>query len=87
MFSLELGDVDEDGDLDALSAYYGSQEVLLWRGRGDGAFDEALRYGVGRPATDLEWASTWRFQFWYRDSQGDGAAFNLSDALRTIFCP
>ncbi len=27
------------------------------------------------------------FQFWYRDPQGGGAAFNLSDALRVTFCP
>jgi hypothetical protein len=27
------------------------------------------------------------FQFWYRDPQGGGAAFNLSDAVRVTFCP
>jgi hypothetical protein len=30
---------------------------------------------------------TRRFQYWYRDPMGGGAAFNLSDALRVEFCP
>ena len=32
-------------------------------------------------------ASTWNFQFWYRDPAGGPAGFNLSDALRVTFCP
>lgn len=31
--------------------------------------------------------SQWHFQAWYRDTPGGGAGFNLSDALRVIFCP
>ena len=31
--------------------------------------------------------STWSFQLWYRDPAGGGAAFNLTDGLRFIFCP
>lgn len=30
---------------------------------------------------------TWNFQCWYRDPQGGGANFNLSDGLSVIFCP
>jgi hypothetical protein len=28
-----------------------------------------------------------RWQYWYRDPSGGGAGFNLSDALRVIYCP
>ena len=31
--------------------------------------------------------STWHFQFWYRDPNGGGAGFNLSDGLRATFVP
>jgi hypothetical protein len=31
--------------------------------------------------------SLWRFQAWYRDPQGGGATFNLSDGLAITFCP
>jgi hypothetical protein len=31
--------------------------------------------------------STWNFQFWYRDPQGGGHGFNLSDGLEVTFCP
>jgi hypothetical protein len=32
-------------------------------------------------------ASTWNFQFWYRDPAAGGAGFNLSDALEVTFAP
>jgi hypothetical protein len=32
-------------------------------------------------------ASTWNFQYWYRDTAGGFSGFNLSDALRVTFCP
>lgn len=32
-------------------------------------------------------ASTWRFQFWYRNPAAGGAGFNLSDGLEAVFCP
>jgi hypothetical protein len=31
--------------------------------------------------------STWKWQYWYRDPMGGGAAFNLSDGLSILFCP
>ncbi len=35
----------------------------------------------------IEPASTWYFQFWYRDPAFGGTGFNLSDALSVLFCP
>jgi len=32
-------------------------------------------------------ASTWNFQFWFRDPAASAAGFNLSDALEVTFCP
>jgi hypothetical protein len=32
-------------------------------------------------------ASTWNFQYWYRDPSAGGAGFNLSNALAVTFCP
>ena len=32
-------------------------------------------------------ASTWNFQYWYRDTAAGLYGFNLSDALRVTFCP
>jgi len=32
-------------------------------------------------------ASTWNFQFWYRDPLGGPAGFNFSDGLEVTFCP
>jgi hypothetical protein len=53
--------------------------------------------GVGRYALDfndplsaashITPATYWNFQFWYRDPQTVGHGFNLSNALRTSFCP
>jgi len=31
--------------------------------------------------------STWKWQFWYRDTMGGGAFFNLSDGLSVTYCP
>ena len=60
--AIELADVDGDGLLDALGAFYAAQEIDFWRGLGDGTFEEKVRYGVGRPVNDLS----------YADFDGDG---------------
>jgi len=39
------------------------------------------------PASQISAGSTWNFQFWYRDSAGGGAGFNLSNGLSATFCP
>lgn len=39
------------------------------------------------PLGQITGGSTWSFQFWFRDPQGGGAFFNLSDGLRATFCP
>jgi hypothetical protein len=31
--------------------------------------------------------STWRFQFWFRDTLPGGTGSNLSDGLELAFCP
>jgi hypothetical protein len=47
------------------------------------AFDGTLLPPPIRPqAGDVRY-----FQFWYRNPAGGGAGFNLSDALRVLFCP
>jgi hypothetical protein len=60
--ALTLADVDGDGVLDALGAFYAAQEIDFWRGIGDGTFEEKVRYGVGRRPSDLA----------YGDFDGDG---------------
>jgi hypothetical protein len=62
--SIVAADTDGDGDLDALTANLGSQDVSLWRNRGNNAFDAMVRYGVGQHAFDLSVA----------DYTGDGVA-------------
>jgi hypothetical protein len=52
--SVQLGDVDGDGVLDAVNATFGAQDFSFWRGRGDGTFDDVVRYGVGQEAYDME---------------------------------
>jgi hypothetical protein len=42
---------------------------------------------VGSPAGQITPGSTWHFQFWYRDTAGGGAGFNLSNGLSATFCP
>ena len=32
-------------------------------------------------------ASTWNFQFWFRDPAANATGFNLSDGLEVTFCP
>ena len=59
---VQLGDTDRDGDLDAMVTSFGAQDVAFWRGNGDATFQELARYGVGRPAWDLN----------YGDFTGDG---------------
>jgi hypothetical protein len=39
------------------------------------------------PASQITAGSTWHFQFWYRDTAGGGAGFNLSNGLSATFCP
>jgi hypothetical protein len=41
--------------------------------------------GVGPNAITA--GSTWNFQYWYRDPQGGGSGFNLSDAAEVTFIP
>jgi len=38
------------------------------------------------PTGQIVPGSTWYFQAWYRDPNGSGTAFNLSDGLRATFC-
>ena len=39
------------------------------------------------PGGAIQAGDTRKFQFWYRDPAGGGAAFNLSDGLSATFCP
>ena len=39
------------------------------------------------PASQITAGSTWHFQFWYRDTAGGGAGFNLSNGMSATFCP
>ena len=39
------------------------------------------------PPGQIATGETWHFQFWYRDTQGGGALFNLSNGLTIEFCP
>lgn len=52
--TLQLGDVDGDGHLDAVNATFGAQDFSFWKGNGDGTFHEVVRYGVGQNAYDIE---------------------------------
>jgi len=36
---------------------------------------------------EITGGSTWKFQFWYRDTAAGGSGFNLSDALSVTFLP
>lgn len=36
---------------------------------------------------EIQPASTWNFQYWYRDPAAGATGFNLSDALSVTFCP
>jgi hypothetical protein len=49
-------DVDGDGDLDLLMPNYGSQDISLWRNRGDGTYDPHERLGVGYRPHSLVWS-------------------------------
>jgi hypothetical protein len=62
-------------------------------------FSPTLASGTGVAAKPLDYAnppnpqgkieanSTWSFQYWYRDPQGGGTGFNLTDGLEVTFCP
>jgi hypothetical protein len=57
--------------------------VLSTSASGAATYD--LDYGASVPAGQILPGSTWRFQFWFRDPQAGGAAFNLTDALAIDF--
>lgn len=42
---------------------------------------------LNSPASQISAGSTWHFQFWFRDTAGGGAGFNLSNGLSVTFCP
>jgi hypothetical protein len=44
--AIEAVDVDGDRDLDLVVASFGSQDLSLWRNRGDGTFDPQVRLGL-----------------------------------------
>lgn len=62
VFNIKLGDADGDGELDAMVANFGSQDISFWKGVGDGSFNRIIRYGVGGQAKDLS----------FGDFTGDG---------------
>jgi hypothetical protein len=47
---------------------------------GDVSFD------LDSSGSEIDAGETWYFQFWYRNTAGGGAFFNLSDALAVPFC-
>lgn len=51
--NVTVADLDADGDLDLLTANRNSQDISYWRNRGDGTYDEFVRYGAGRAAASL----------------------------------
>ena len=56
-------------------------------GRGSFPLDYSLP-PVGSGAGQITPASTWNFQFWFRDPMGPGGSgFNLSNGLGVTFCP
>ncbi|MFO0985378.1 MAG: VCBS repeat-containing protein [Planctomycetota bacterium] len=57
-----VGDVDGDSHLDVMVGNFGSHDVSLFRNRGDGSFENQIRYGVGTYARDP----------FYADFTGDG---------------
>lgn len=52
--TLDVADVDGDGNLDVLKGSFGAQDFVVWRGRGDGTFHQDVRYGVGWNVFDIE---------------------------------
>ncbi|MBL8857512.1 MAG: hypothetical protein JNL28_03275 [Planctomycetes bacterium] len=44
-------------------------------------FNSLVAPGIIGPGQD------WHFQYWFRDAQGGGSNFNLTDGLRVRFCP
>jgi hypothetical protein len=42
---------------------------------------------AGSGPGQIQPASTWNFQYWYRDPAAGGTGFNLSNALSVTFCP
>ena len=71
--SLLLPDIDGDGNLDAMTANYGSRDVSVWEGNGDGSFQNHIRFGVGHRAKDLV----------YGDFDGD----NIGDIMVIVRRP
>ena len=52
--TLDLADFDGDAVLDAITTSFGAQDFSFWKGRGDGTFDDDVRYGVGWATYDIE---------------------------------
>ncbi len=48
-----VADADGDGFPDIMFANTDAQDFALWRNRGDGTFDPAVRYGAGHDVSDL----------------------------------
>jgi hypothetical protein len=46
-----------------------------------------LNYAQLPPNGPITAGSTKYFQFYYRDVQGGGSGFNLSNSLKVLFCP
>jgi len=62
--------------------------VLMTDGFGDAEYALDLNQPPANAgAGEILAGSTWNAQFWYRDPQGGGTGFNLSDGLNLVFCP
>jgi alpha-tubulin suppressor-like RCC1 family protein len=51
-WEVNLGDLDNDGDLDIVSSCYGHDNITVWIGKGDGTFTNISNYFIINP-----WAS------------------------------
>ncbi|MBV21422.1 MAG: hypothetical protein CMJ61_04575, partial [Planctomycetaceae bacterium] len=54
---------------------------------GPTAGQAALSLDLSSPGSPFHAGETWNFQFWYRDPQGGGWGYNLSNGLEVTFCP
>ena len=53
---------------------------------GNGSIQFPINFNNLPALGQIHSGSTWNFQNWYRDPQGGGSAFNLTDGLRATFC-